>query len=81
MIFRLIGSGYSGKEIVFYLLIMLFALTLTFSVHEFMHAFVALKLGDPTAQNLGRVTLNPAAHVDPMGVLLLLIAGFGWSWR
>ncbi len=79
MIFRLIGSGYSGKEIVFYLLIMLFALTLSFSAHEFMHAFVAMKLGDPTAQNLGRVTLNPAAHIDPLGALLLLTVGFGWG--
>lgn len=79
MLFQLLRGGYSGKEIVFYLLIMLFALTLSFSIHEFMHAFTAYKLGDPTAKNLGRVTLNPAAHVDPMGVILLLIAGFGWG--
>ncbi len=79
MLFELLRGGYSGKEIVFYLLIMLFALTITFSFHEFMHAFVADKLGDPTARNLGRVTLNPAAHIDPMGALLLLVAGFGWG--
>lgn len=79
MLIQLIRGGYSGKEIVFYLLIMLLALTLTFSVHEFMHAFVAYKLGDPTAKNLGRVTLNPMAHVDPIGAILLLIAGIGWG--
>lgn len=79
MLIQLIRGGYSGKEIVFYLLIMLLALTLTFSAHEFMHAFVAYKLGDPTAKNLGRVTLNPMSHVDPIGAILLLVAGIGWG--
>ena len=59
--------------------IFLFALTLSFSVHEFMHAAVAVWLGDPTPRNMGRLTLNPIAHVDPVGTILLLIAGFGWG--
>ncbi len=55
------------------------ALVISLSVHEFAHAYVADKLGDPTARYLGRVTLNPKAHLDPMGTILLLVAGFGWG--
>lgn len=69
----------SPKEIVLYGLIMLFALMLSFSVHEFMHAFVADWLGDKTPRNMGRLTLNPLAHMDPVGTILLLAAGFGWG--
>lgn len=55
---------------------LLFALT----VHEFSHAFVAYRLGDPTARMMGRLTLNPIAHLDPIGsILLLLPPHFGWA--
>ena len=53
----------------------LFALT----VHEFAHGLVALRLGDPTAKLLGRLTLNPLPHLDPLGTLLLIFVGFGWA--
>ena len=53
----------------------LFALT----VHEYSHALAASKLGDPTARMLGRLTPNPLVHLDPIGSVLLLIAGFGWA--
>lgn len=49
------------------------------SFHEWAHAYAAYKRGDPTARNLGRMTVNPVAHVDPIGILMLLIAGFGWA--
>ncbi len=49
------------------------------SVHEFSHAKAAQRLGDPTAELAGRLTLNPKAHLDPIGSLLFLIAGFGWG--
>ena len=49
------------------------------SFHEFSHAFAADSLGDPTPRRLGRLTLNPMAHLDPMGSLLILFAGFGWA--
>lgn len=49
------------------------------TVHEWAHAFSAYKLGDPTARNMGRMTLNPFAHIDPFGLIFLLIAGFGWA--
>jgi len=49
------------------------------SFHEFSHAFIAYKLGDPTAKNQGRLTLNPIKHVDVFGALMVLIAGIGWA--
>lgn len=55
------------------------SLIIAFSVHEFAHAFVAYKFGDPTAQRQGRLTLNPSVHLDPVGTLFLLLFGFGWA--
>ena len=49
------------------------------SFHEFAHGWVAYKLGDPTPKYQGRVTVNPAAHIDPIGFVALLFAGFGWG--
>ncbi len=52
-------------------------LALTF--HEYAHAFVAHRLGDPTAKYSGRLTLNPLAHIDWLGLMALLLVGFGWA--
>ncbi|HOB83791.1 MAG TPA: site-2 protease family protein [Bacteroidales bacterium] len=52
-------------------------LGLTF--HEFSHAFVAHRCGDSTSRDQGRVTLNPLRHIDPLGFVMLLFAGFGWA--
>ena len=49
------------------------------TIHEFAHAFVAYRLGDPTAKLAGRLTLNPSAHLDPIGTIALLLLGFGWG--
>lgn len=54
-------------------------LLVAISFHEFAHAWVADKLGDDTPRRQGRLTLNPLAHIDPYGVVLLLFAGFGWG--
>lgn len=54
-------------------------LLVAFTIHEFSHAAAANALGDPTAKNNGRLTLNPLAHLDIMGTLTLLLAGFGWA--
>ncbi|HHV05169.1 MAG TPA: site-2 protease family protein [Anaerolineaceae bacterium] len=54
-------------------------LVIAFTVHEYMHAFVAYKFGDWTAKNAGRLTLNPLVHLDPLGSIMLLFAGFGWA--
>lgn len=57
----------------------LIALLLVFPVHEFAHGFVAHLMGDDTAKYQGRLTLNPLAHIDLFGFLLLLFFGFGWA--
>ena len=60
-------------------LLMLPAVLIGLSLHEFGHAFVAYKLGDDTPYYQGRVTINPAAHIDPIGFVCLLLIGFGWG--
>ena len=52
---------------------------LSLSFHEFAHAWVAYKLGDPTARNMGRLTLNPLKHLDPIGTLFMILFGFGYA--
>lgn len=55
------------------------AMLLIIPVHEAAHAFVSYKLGDPTAKNYGRLTLNPLTHFDPFGALAMILAGIGWA--
>lgn len=55
------------------------SLVIAISVHEAAHAFAADRLGDPTPSLQGRLTLNPASHLDPIGTLMLLFFGFGWG--
>ena len=55
------------------------ALLISITFHEFSHAFVATRLGDTTPKYDGRLTLNPLAHLDPLGTLLLVTIGFGWG--
>ena len=61
------------------LLLLVPVLIFALCFHEFAHAWVAYKLGDPTAKQSGRLTLNPLAHLDPMGSLMILIIGFGYA--
>ena len=68
MLFRL-----SPEVLVLLIPVLLFALVF----HEFSHGWVAYKLGDPTAKNQGRLTLNPIAHLDPFGSMMILFVGFG----
>ena len=55
------------------------AILIALSVHEAAHALIALRLGDSTASDNGRVSLNPLAHLDPIGTILLLFVAFGWG--
>lgn len=55
------------------------ALLVAVTVHELAHALVADRLGDPTPRRLGRLTLNPLPHIDPLGALAFVLAGFGWA--
>jgi len=72
----MIGYLFSNPfEFVIYLLAILIAIT----IHEFAHAWMADHLGDPTARSQGRLSLNPMVHIDTLGMILLLVIGFGWG--
>ena len=78
MIFDLFNEGFSITTVLklgIRLMIILFFLP----VHEYAHGYVACKLGDRTARNMGRLTLNPIAHVDPFGLLLSVLTGVGFA--
>ncbi len=63
-----------------YKIVQIFALVIAVTIHEFSHAWAAYKLGDDYAARLGRLTLNPASHADPIGTILVpLFIGFGWG--
>lgn len=62
-----------------YLVAFLAALIIGITAHEFAHAWAANNSGDPTAKIEGRLTLNPLAHLDPLGTLFIFLAGFGWG--
>ena len=76
MLFNILNGGREGLITALLCLpVILFSL----SFHEAAHGYVAYKLGDPTARNLGRLTLNPMKHLDPFGALAMLLIGFGWA--
>jgi len=73
----LINLLFQGHVILF--LIILLALVISLSCHEYGHAIVAKWNGDDTAQRAGRLTLNPLAHIDPMGLMMVIFVGFGYA--
>ncbi|MBF0546325.1 MAG: site-2 protease family protein, partial [Candidatus Riflebacteria bacterium] len=62
-----------------YNLILLLVIVISLTIHEFSHAWVANAFGDPTAKNLGRISLNPLRHIDWIGLLLFFLGGYGWA--
>ena len=72
-------QGMDAKSWFMSILITLPAIVIGLSFHEFAHAFAADRLGDRTPRMQGRVTINPAAHVDPFGLIALIFIGFGWG--
>ncbi len=78
MLFSILSGG-DARDIIINLLLTIPVILLSLSVHEAAHGYMAYKMGDPTAYNLGRVTLNPIKHIDPMGSLCMLILGYGWA--
>ena len=68
-----------NPESFFFLLASIPGVLVAITFHEFAHGFAAYKLGDNTAKNEGRLSLNPKDHLDPLGSLMLLFAGFGWG--
>lgn len=78
MIYDLLSGGFT-IQVVLNLFARIFVMFCILPVHEFAHALVATKLGDQTARLSGRLTLNPLAHLDLFGALMMLIAGFGYA--
>lgn len=76
---RLLSGNIDIIEVLVYVLSSLAVIFLTLPIHEFAHAFVADKLGDPTPRYQRRLTLNPMAHIDYFGALCVLLFGFGWA--
>lgn len=74
-----IGSYLTSNDKLLSLVLTLPAVLVAITFHEFAHAFAADKLGDDTPRRQGRLTLNPLAHLDPIGSIMLVFAGFGWG--
>jgi Zn-dependent protease len=72
------GVNMDSQEILNKIL-MIPAILLAFTFHEYAHAITADRLGDKTPRFQGRLTLNPIAHIDPIGFILILVVGFGWA--
>ena len=67
------------RELIFQYILLIPASLIAITVHEFSHGYMSYKLGDPTARNLGRLTLNPIKHIDIIGLLCMIFFRFGWA--
>lgn len=79
MLLQAFEGSFDFQAFITRLLLSILPFLLALSVHEAAHAWVANRCGDPTARYLGRLTLNPLAHIDPIGFAMLFIVGFGWA--
>ena len=82
MLFNLLGGFSSKTDFIVSLITLLLripAVLLALSLHESAHGYIANKMGDPTAKNLGRITITPAKHLDPIGTISMLLFGIGWA--
>lgn len=83
MLLELFGKYQSGSgqftDLLIGALLTMIVVLFSLSFHEFAHGYVAYKLGDPTADRMGRLTLNPLVHLDPLGTICMLLCGFGWA--
>ncbi|HCX87478.1 MAG TPA: site-2 protease family protein [Gammaproteobacteria bacterium] len=73
----MISLIHEGQWVLF--AVIMAALVISLSFHEFGHAFAALRFGDDTARRAGRLTVNPMAHIDPLGLLMVVFVGFGYA--
>lgn len=78
MLFSFLSQG-DLRQAIIDLLLIIPTVLLALSLHEAAHAFIAFKMGDRTAYNLGRVTINPARHLDLYGSICMLVFGYGWA--
>ena len=72
------GDG-DWRSYIIHLLLSLPIILIALCLHETAHGYVAYKLGDPTARSLGRLTMNPLKHLDPIGFICMILFGFGWA--
>lgn len=79
MLFSSMRSYSSPVDWFFHIILIIPGIIVGISFHEFAHGWAAYKLGDPTPKFQGRLTVNPKAHIDPVGLVALLFAGFGWG--
>ena len=79
MLWQMISLIKSPLLLILFIILMIFPLLFSLSFHELAHGWVAYKFGDPTAKMMGRLTLNPLKHLDPLGTILLLTVGLGWA--
>lgn len=79
MLLPILTSDYPFALKLTYILVLMFCVLLALSVHEMSHGLVAYWLGDDTAKYMGRLTLNPLHHLDPVGAICLFLFGFGWA--
>lgn len=79
MLVNIIGQVGFNRTGIAVLILYAFCILLALMLHEVAHGFAAYKLGDPTAKQEGRLTLNPLDHLDPVGTLMMVLFGFGWA--
>ena len=79
MLMQLLRGGWSLPNILMTILVYAVLLLVVFPVHEMAHGFAAYLLGDKTAKYQGRLTMNPLAHMDPFGSLMMLLVGVGYA--
>lgn len=79
MLISVLLSNESWQQKLIYAAMFIVVIIVSLSFHEWAHAHAAHRMGDDTARNLGRMTLNPMAHLEPMGFIALLLIGFGWA--
>lgn len=79
MLSSILRSGGTWTEKLLYVLISLFCVLLSLTLHEFGHGLAAYAMGDKTAKSSGRLSLNPIDHIDPIGAICLFLFGFGWA--
>ena len=79
MLYNLLNHPLTIESAIMQILAVSMIVFLVMPLHEFAHGFVAYKLGDNTAKNMGRLRFSPTAHIDPVGALMILLVGFGWA--
>ena len=79
MLLDLLNGNTDGLRLIITFFSRLFVIFCTMPIHEYAHALIATKLGDQTPRLAGRLTLNPIAHISPMGAIMMLLCGFGYA--